>query len=228
MKFQTNTEYVNGIPFHTTHLITNNKTIGAMILFPEAFGLSGHIKDVACRFAAMGFKVYTFPIYLQFNQNVLFSIEPKEKTIRLDLINKMDIDFYKQVFHKISPYFDKYSTLFSIGFSLGGYFSILSSNYINYKKLVALYPNPTTNNKNHPNFENIDLFLYRMPKSLMFFGLRDHSIPKEEIDSFRKDNIKVVSFEDCQHGYFCNSRHTYSKEAAKETFNLIKEFLSNE
>lgn len=228
MKFQTNTEYVNGIPFHTTRLVENKKLLGAMIIFPEAFGLSGHIKDVACRFAEMGFKVYTFPIYLQFNHNVLFSIEPKQKDIRIELINKMNIDFYKQVFHKISHYFVQYTNLVSIGFSLGGYLSILSSNYIQYQKLIALYPNPTMNNKNHVNFENIDLFLYRIPETLLFFGLKDHSIPKEEIDLFKKDNIKIVSFENCQHGYFCNSRHTYNKEAAKETFNLIKEFLSYE
>ena len=224
MKFKTSIEYIGEIGFHKTSL-ANKPSNKAILLFPEAFGLTGHMKDVSCRFAALGFNVYVFPLYTQVNKNSLFFIEPLNKQLREEMLDRIDINYYKNLFTQMQPYFSKYENLLSIGFSVGAYFSILSNKFLKYNKVIGFYPNPTTNNTNYPNFEPISNYLTALPPTMLFFGQCDYSIPQDEVELFKQEKTKVVVLKDCQHGFFCNSRHTYDKNAASFCFNLIKEFI---
>ena len=62
--------------------------------------------------------------------------------------------------------------------------------------------------------------------TMCLFGSLDHSIPKEEVQRF-KELIKQAQIYEypAQHGYFCNSRHTYDKECASSSWEQLKEFL---
>jgi dienelactone hydrolase len=224
MKFKTSIEYIGDIALHKTSLV-NKPSNKAILLFPEAFGLTGHIKDVSCRFAALGLNVYVFPLYTQVNKNPLFFIEPHNKQLRQEMLDSIDMNYYKNLFTQMQPYFSKYENLLSIGFSVGAYFSILSNKYLKYHNVICFYPNPTINNKNHPNFESLSTYLTELPQAMLFFGQSDYSIPQSEVELFKHEKTKVVVLKDCQHGFFCNSRHTYDKHASSLCFNLIKEFI---
>lgn len=60
-----------------------------------------------------------------------------------------------------------------------------------------------------------------------FFGSLDHSIPEFEVERFKELIPHAqVNIYNAQHGYFCNSRHTYNKECANDSWEQLQEFLA--
>lgn len=227
MKTKTGIQVVNGVPCFTA-APQLGQTDRAILLFPEAYGATGHMRDVACRFSRLGYKVYLFPLYFHQGQGADFMIAAPDKARREEMLSKLTTeDLTAEIIKLKSPLEHWHSSLTMIGFSIGGYASILASTLIKTDTLIAFYPNPSVNNFNY-QLENVSQYLSSTPKnSLLLFGEADHSLPLSEVTLYQtlltKAQVKV--YPDSQHGFFCNSRHTYNKITAKAAWSDITEYL---
>lgn len=171
----------------------------ALILFPEAFGLTGHIQDVAHRFAREGFSVYVPQLYL--NKEVNFSIDYSNKLLREELLSELNSSWWEEALVEAKSHFSKYDSLSVVGFSIGGYFAFLSASILKVNKLVAFYPNPTPNNLNY-RLTSLSKYLPSCPESLVFFGEKDHSIVASERELLAKGGKGSCITYEAQHGFF--------------------------
>ena len=226
MKIKSDSLLIEGIPFYTS-VIQNTYPTKALLLFPEAFATTGHMRDVAHRFARLGFKVYLIQIYCHQGKDSKFFLEPNNKVERESLLQKLSTPQFIDSLSTLKTYFQNYQEIVVAGFSIGGYFSFVASSILPVSKLIAFYPNPTINNQNY-NLEPISVFLSSAPPlSLVFFGESDHSIPQSEITLFQEYLPKgdFTIYPSAQHGFFCNSRHTYHKYSAHHAWDLVVNFL---
>lgn len=149
MKLKTSIIKVEEIPFHVTEPASGLAT-KAILLFPEAHGTTGHITDVACRFARLGYKVFLYQLYYLQGRDVRFHLDPNDKETRDSLLQNICPTTMISSLIKTKNYFSQFENLTIVGFSIGGYFGILSSSILNPHSLIAFYPNPTPNNFNYP------------------------------------------------------------------------------
>ena len=227
MKLKTSIVKISNIPFHVTEPASGLVT-KAILLFPEAHGTTGHISDVACRFARLGYKVFLYQLYYIQGKDVKFHLDPNDKETRDSLLQNICPNTMIADLRKTKDYFSQFEHFSIVGFSIGGYFSILASSVLNPQSVIAFYPNPTPNNFNYP-FPVVTEYIPLIPKnSLLLFGENDHSIPASEVELVRTlaPQCKVVSYPKSQHGFFCNSRHTYNKNSAKDAWDRILKILA--
>lgn len=66
----------------------------------------------------------------------------------------------------------------------------------------------------------------------LFFGGADPFIPRERVEEIRErfeelgKNYRLQIYEDADHGFFCNERSNYNEAAAKDAWEKLKTFLS--
>lgn len=227
MKTQTKIKTINGISFLTASPRT--PTTKALILCPEAFGATGHMQDVAHRLARLGYWVLLFPLYGNQNKSAQFSIAPHEKEHRQELLNKLFTQYFINQLQAIKTHLEnEYQSISILGFSIGGYLAILAASVLKTDNLIVFYPNPSVNNLNYPNLESITPHIARTPaNTLMLFGQNDNSIPEAEIQTYQQlaPHAVIKTYPQAQHGFFCNSRHTYNKIAAQAAWSEVLKLL---
>lgn len=227
MKVQAYSMKIQDVPFWVTRPKVASKK--CILLFPEAFNLTGHMVDVATRFARLGYNVYIPSLYFHQGYGIKYFIGTKDKQEREERIQGLDLNQFELSFGQLQEYFkSKYDFLALGGFSIGGYFALTLSLIFKPSKIFAFYPNPTMSNRNYqlPNISNV-LTRITAP-TVCFFGSSDHSIPESEVFKFQElINLAKIHTYPAQHGYFCNSRHTYCKDSAKDSWEKLKDFLES-
>lgn len=222
MKFKTKSKEICNIKYLVTSPM-NQEPDKAIILFTEAHGINGHVKNLACRFSELGYQVYIPQIYDK--KSIDFHIPYHKHDLRKTMVSKLDVTIFSSRLANSVKYFEKYKTIHSIGFSIGGYLSLLSSSILPISKNISFYPNPSPSNHQYLNFPNMESWLSKTSESIIFLGDKDHSIPTSESNIFNKHPQIKVHIVSGQHGFFCNNRHTYNKNSSLKCMEIIKYFL---
>lgn len=226
MKVHAYSHTIQGIPFWITRPKVATKK--AILLFPEAFNLTGHMVDVATRFARLGFNVYVPSLYFHQGYGIKYLIHPKDKDEREQRLQGLELSQFETSFGALQEYFiTKYDFLALGGFSIGGYFALALSPIFKPSRVFAFYPNPTMGNRKY-RLTSLESILPHIKCPIQcFFGSLDHSIPEFEVERFKELIPHAqVNIYNAQHGYFCNSRHTYNKECANDSWEQLQEFLA--
>jgi carboxymethylenebutenolidase len=201
-----------------------------MLLFQEAFGVNGHIRDIAQRLAREGYvaiapELYhrTAPSGIEIPYNDFPSVMPHMKA----LTEKGMSDDVHAAFgwlrdsSHVAP-----NRIGSIGFCMGGRVSFLTNSIVPVRGSISFYGGSIA-----PALLPRAAHLHA--PMLFFWGGLDKHIQQDQIRSVI-DAVKAagkpyinVEISDADHGFFCDARPSYNPVAAKEAWSLAMSFFDN-
>ena len=202
----------------------------AVIVIQEIFGVDAHIKQVTTRFSEQGYYAATPELFHREgpNQIVPYVDMQAGSALRQKLSNddiladlKATIELLQNDQHVDA---DKIGI---VGFCFGGFVTYLASTLDEIKAAAVFYgggilPRPDAP-ADAPRFLDKSADDVKAP-IISFWGADDGGIPPEtvrEIESTLKGkgkSIEVNIYDDAGHGFFCNDRGSYNKEAANDAW----------
>jgi carboxymethylenebutenolidase len=199
-----------------------------MLLFQEAFGVNGHIRDVAQRLAREGYvaiapELYhrTAPSGIEIAYNDFPSVMPHMKALtEKGLSDDVHAAFgWLRDSSHVAP-----NRIGSIGFCMGGRVSFLTNSIVPVRGSISFYGGSIA-----PALLPRAAHLHA--SMLFFWGGLDKHIQQDQISSVI-NAVKAagkpyinVEISDADHGFFCDARPTYNPVAAKEAWSLAMSFF---
>lgn len=213
-------------------------TFPGVVVVQEAFGLNGHIKEVAGRLAREGYVTLAPDLYYREN-NAVVGYDNLPDAIRL-MSTLSDDSVVKDMGAAIS-YLQRQpgaraDRIGVTGFCMGGRVTFLAA-CMNpaIKAAVPFYgggigrvmqPSPRTPKA---PLEYTDRLTAPM---LLFFGGDDPFIPLDEIESIKarlaalQKSAETVVYPGAPHGFFCNERDSYRADAANDAWERMLKFFA--
>ena len=197
----------------------------SVMVFQEAFGVNAHIRDVTDRFAAIGYTAVAPELYhrtgpgyegsyTDFEANrphfSAITAETLEKDIRATF-----------GFLRSEAGADR---IVSIGFCMGGRVSFLANATVPVRAAASLYGGGIA-----------PALLGKIPSlhgpMLFCWGVQDKHITPEQRTAITEGMNQAgksyvnAEFSTAGHGFFCDARAAYDKNAAREAWSLIRTFF---
>ena len=203
-----------------------------VIVVMEAFGLNGHIKDVAERIAREGYVTMAPDLYYRFGSPIIpYAEVPKA----IELLKKLDD---AKVMAEIGGVIAHLKGLKEVradrigitGFCMGGRVTFLSASQhaADIKAAVTFYGGGIA--ADAPNAPINFAEKIRCPV-LCFFGETDAMIPLDQVKRV-EDTLKRLSktfevkvYEGAGHGFFCSERASYHAESAKDAWQKTRSWF---
>ncbi len=198
-----------------------------VLVIQEAFGLNGHIRDVACRVAAEGYVALAPDLYWRGGKGRTVGYDQLPEAIAL-MQSLKDAEVIADLRGAIGVLEKDPSVraerIGITGFCMGGRVSFLAACEIPEKiKASAPYygggiPADKTETLGCP--------------VLAFFGERDAFIPLDSVEQLKVQakrhgkQVEVIVYPGADHGFFCNERASYQKAAAEDSWQRLKKFLA--
>lgn len=213
----------------------------AVIVLPEIFGITDFIKGVTDRFA----EEFSLPA---FALDHFYSVTGVAEVFdyygdysrNMEIMNSMKGEgFYKLFQQALSDIQAEYPTVTEFivaGFCFGGRLAYLAGMDARVSKVVSFYGGephvPNYFDGKSPVEALVDAREGSRLNVLAFYGGQDESIPaddrtktKELLELAKIDYTEKV-YEHAGHAYFNDSRpERYNAEAAKESWNVVKDFI---
>src|SRR5690348_13151009 len=217
---------VGGMPAYLARAAASGPS-PAVLVIQEAFGLNGHIKDVARRVAAEGYVALAPDLYWRGGKGRSVGYDQLPEAIGLmQSLNDKDIvaDVGSAVGHLEKQSFVRADRIGITGFCMGGRVSFLAACELpgRIKASVPFYgggiPVEKTEKLGCP--------------VLAFFGEKDAFIPLDGVEHLKAEakrlgkNVEVVVYPGADHGFFCNERASYQKAAAEDSWQRLKAFFA--
>ncbi len=212
------------------------KELPAVIVIQEIFGVNDHIKDVTCRIANEGYVAIAPAIYQRQAPNFAVGYTSKDIEIGREYKNKTkaeellrDIQATIEYLYQLPQV--KKTGVGSIGFCFGGHVTYLTAILPEIKATASFYGAGITNWCPNEKFATITRTKDIKGKIYGFFGLKDPSIPVEQIDQIeaelQKHNIahQIFRYPKANHGFFCDRRASYHQESAKDAWEKVLELF---
>jgi carboxymethylenebutenolidase len=205
-----------------------------VIVIQEAFGLNGHIKDVAERIAREGYVTMAPDLFYRFGSPIVpYEDIPKA----IGYIQKLDDG---KVMTEVGAVIAHLKTLRDVrgdrigitGFCMGGRvtFQAACHHAAEIKAAVSFYGGGIAADVPNAPLNSADRI--RCP-ILCLFGETDALIPLEQTqkveDTLRRlgKTFEVKVYEGAGHGFFCNERGSYHADSAKDAWEKTKVWFSN-
>ena len=198
-----------------------------IILFQEAFGVNQHIRDVADRLAAAGYVVVAPELFhrtaepgQEFAYSDFPSVMPHFQAVTLDTMTQDGQAAYDWLQSQDDVQQDKIGT---IGFCLGGQVAFVANAKLPVQAGVSYYGGGLhTRTELAPDLHAPHLFYWG--------GLDEHISPEQReqivsaVQAAGKLHVNTV-ISDAEHGFNCDARPSYNKEAAAEAWALTLAFF---
>ena len=198
-----------------------------IIVFQEIFGVNAHIRDVAERFAKLGYIAIAPELFHRTAPGFeglytdLQACMPHMQAMTPDgMIADARAAFdWLQKNPRIVP-----SATASIGFCMGGRASFLANSALPLSAAISFYGTAIA-----PGF--VSRAAQQNGPVLFFWGGLDARITREQtravVDAMTeaKKTFVNVEFSDADHGFFCDARANYKESAAKQAWELLVKFL---
>jgi len=206
-----------------------NSRQAAIMVFQEAFGVNAHIRDVTRRFAREGFLAVAPELFhrtapgFQGSYDDFPATRPHTSALTNDNLERDIRATYDWIQSQPGIRDDR---IVSIGFCMGGRVSFIANTYVPLAAAVSFYGGGIA-----PG--NIDRAERIQAPMLFFWGGRDQHIGPELIASITAAMKKAgkqytnVEFSYADHGFFCDARRAYQKQAASEAWTLTLSFLND-
>ena len=199
-----------------------------MMVFQEAFGVNAHIREVADRFAREGFVTIapelfhrTAPGFEESYDN-FEATRPHTAALTEDSLED-DVRAAYDWLHADTRTDPAHTA--SIGFCMGGRVSFIANSILPVDAAISFYGGGIA-----PALLPRAFQLHA--PMLMFWGGLDRHIGSDKIrdvvDALHAAGKEYVNveFSHANHGFFCNARASYHKDAAQESWELVKSFLT--
>jgi carboxymethylenebutenolidase len=198
----------------------------AVIVVMEAFGLNGHIKNVAARIAAQGYVALAPDMYHRENGAVVGYDElPAAIRLMSSLVDdKIVGDMDAAIGYLRGRDSVRADRIGVTGFCMGGRISFLAACRCSGLKASAPFYGGGIGGL-------LDLAPRLACPALLFFGDQDSFIPADEVERIRttlqelKKPAEVKVYPGAGHGFFCDERSSYHAEAAKDSWERLLRFF---
>ncbi|MHB1921679.1 MAG: dienelactone hydrolase family protein [Chitinophagaceae bacterium] len=200
-----------------------------LILLQEAFGVNGHIRDLANRLADCGYAVIAPELFhrsapgFEGSYTDFQSVIPHLQALTIEGLEADLEASYNWLQNCPEVLEDKIGR---IGFCMGGRASFLANSTLPLKAAVSFYGRGIATS-----------LLERVPNlhapMMFFWGGRDKHIPVEQRQNLSaalnraKKTYVQVKFGDADPGFFCNERASFHPESAAEAWDMVLTFLKN-
>jgi carboxymethylenebutenolidase len=198
----------------------------AVIVIPEAFGLNGHIEDVADRVAAAGRRAIALDIFHRSGGGIA-PYDDFSKVLPLfegltDEGLLADIDAARTHLHDQG--IDDHA-IGIVGFCFGGRTTFLAALERPLGAAVGFYGGGIVSGR-FPQFPPlVDRSSSLQSPWLGLFGDADQSIPVDDVERLRTTldeqttvDHKIVRYAGADHGFHCNERPAYHPDAARDAW----------
>jgi carboxymethylenebutenolidase len=208
-----------------------------VIVLQEAFGVNNHIRSICDRLAAEGFLAAAPELYHRQGRHLEIAYEDRKGM--MPILGKLtNQEIIQDVRNSINFLEDLQiadtKNVSTIGFCVGGFASVLSATKLNIRRMVSFYGGGILHAREGisltPIIQNMDLI---KSKCLFFFGGQDSSIPRDHVQEIEKKLtaskvfFEVDIFENSDHGFFCDERKVFDKEAARAAWAKTLAFLKD-
>jgi carboxymethylenebutenolidase len=208
----------------------------AIIVVQEIFGVNDHIRDVTQRFARQGYVAIAPAIYQRLApgfetgytpEDVKIGKDYKEQTKASELLSDLQatIDYLYTL-----PQVKK-TGIGCIGFCFGGHVAYLAATLPQIKATASFYGAGITTGTPGGGKPTIEKTSDIAGTIYTFFGMEDASIPGEQVDAIEaalqkyKISHRVFRYSGADHGFFCDRRASYNREAAEDSWKLVLELF---
>lgn len=199
-----------------------------LIVFQEAFGVNGHIRNVTERFAAQGYVAIapelfhrTAPPGFEGDYKSFPSVEPHYKALTNEGAEADVRAAYEWLASSSTVDSERISC---VGFCMGGRISFLANSILPMRAAVSFYGGGIA-----PGL--LDRAGKLHSPALLIWGGLDKNITAEHrrsvtdaLTTHRKTYVNV-EFSNAGHGFFCDERSSYEPNAARQSWALTLEFL---
>jgi carboxymethylenebutenolidase len=198
----------------------------AVIVIQEAFGLNGHIKEMAGRMAAEGYVTLAPDLFWRGGKGRVAGYDELPKAIGL-MQSLKDEDIVADVKSAIA-YLEgrpdvRADRVGIMGYCMGGRVSFLAACELP-DKIKAAAP-----------FYGGGIPIDKTPKLrapiLLFFGGKDSFIPLDFVEQLRGElkrhakDAEIVVYPDAEHGFVCYERGSYSAQPATDSWVKVRAFF---
>jgi carboxymethylenebutenolidase len=199
-----------------------------LIVFQEAFGVNGHIRNVTERFAAQGYVAIapelfhrTAPAGFEGNYKDFAAMKPHYEAVTSEATEVDTRATYDWLTRSSCVKADNISC---VGFCMGGRVSFLANSIVPMRAAVCFYGGGIAE-------ELLDRAATMHGPCLLFWGALDKHIPPEHrkavAEALRAQGKPYVNveFSNAGHAFFCDERSAYEPNAARQSWALMLEFL---
>jgi carboxymethylenebutenolidase len=199
-----------------------------LLIFQEAFGVNQHIRDVTERLAAEGYLAIAPELFHRSAPGFNGSYDDLDSAIaQTTKLNREGlVADIQAAFGWLSENPDaENQRIGSVGFCMGGRISVLANASVRLAAAVSYYGGFM------PSMA--DLVPLQGAPILFYWGGLDKHIPPEQhralTDALREAGKEYINveFSGADHGFFCDHRPVYNREAAAESWALTLAFLKN-
>lgn len=199
----------------------------AVLVIMEAFGLNGHIKDVAQRIAAEGYVTLAPDVYHR--SGALKTAGYDDLPTALQLMGALTDDGIVRDVGAAIATLEKDASVKPdrigiTGFCMGGRISFLAA--------AALPDKIKASAPFYGGGIPVDRTATVKAPVLAFFGDDDPFIPMDAVRALEGEakkhgkQVETVVYPKAPHGFFCNERDSYRPEAAKDSWEKLKAFFA--
>lgn len=199
-----------------------------LMVFQEAYGVNGHIRDVTDRFAAQGYVAIapelfhrTAPPGFEGDYKNFPSVMPHYQAVTNEAAEADIRATYGWL--RSSPHVTP-DRISCVGFCMGGKISFLANAVVPMRAAVSFYGGGIAQTL-------LDRVSNLHGPALMIWGGLDKHITADlrksvvnALDAQKKEYVNVV-FSKADHGFFCDERAAYESNAARQSWALTLEFL---
>ncbi len=197
---------------------------GALIVLQEAFGVNGHIEDVARRFAEAGYHAAAPHLFHRTGSPTLdyddFSKVMPHMQALTDTGMLADVDAVLGHLHDEGWTSDRIGV---VGFCMGGRASFLVAGNRAIGAAVSFYGGGIVTGRSEAMGSLLDLIPTMPTPWLGLFGDADPSIPVEDVERLREElaadapvDTEIVRYPEAEHGFHCDARPSYQAAAATD------------
>lgn len=188
-----------------------------VIIIQEIFGVTGHLRDIADRFAENGYRAVVPAFFDRIDPAISLTYDDVETGREFAMQLKTD-----QVLLDIAAVIDSNPgvNVAVVGFCWGGTLAYLAASQLELSAAVAYYGT------------RIQQHLDQQPKCpfLFHFGANDHLVSAADIEQIRQVNSQSTFYiyAGAGHAFSCEPRTSYHAESAALSWSRTLEFLSEQ
>ncbi len=182
---------------------------GAVVVVQEVFGVNSHIRKVADRFAANGYVAIAPALFDSVKSGVELGYDENALSEGLDLMRQVGTERSLGDIQAAVDAVRSAGKVAVVGYCWGGYLAYVAANRVNgIACTIGYYGSGIVD----------DYREKRKTPTLLHFGESDPLIPFDDVSQFRafRPDVSAFSYPAATHGFNCEERDSYNKEAAEK------------
>jgi carboxymethylenebutenolidase len=204
---------------------------GAVVVVQEAFGVNGHIQDVADRFAAEGYRAVAPHLFHREGDPVIAYEDMENAIAQVRKLTKQGLaeDLGIAYGHLREDGFDD-SRIAIVGFCMGGTVAFIEACERPLGAAVTFYGGGIAEGRfGAPAL--LELAPTLKTPWLGCYGDQDRGIPVEQVEQLREAvaatpiDTEIVRYPDAGHGFHCDARAAYHEPSARDAWSRTLAWL---